>query len=238
MNWLRRLLSPTVEEVVAAPPAPSTATPPVPDKYVAYRQAAFWTCTCAGCGKVETHEGGLYSHSTPKGWGNAHTKVGLVLACTDCVGDLRKAEADYAAEAARVREANYATQNPVTPLMRAWEAANPQPRWGHYPSKEVFARRTTCGKCGAVVDVEAPLHAMPQRPEGWQRESGGANGHGAIVCPSCFEAAAPLRQVWAEWLAQRNETVGNAYRKVVTLPPPTLKLPSTWKVKLPSTWKV
>ena len=226
MNWLRRLFTPTVEEVVAAPPAPAAATP----KYVAYRDATLWTCTCAGCGKTETVGGARYAPPTPKGWGQAYTKVGLVLACADCVGDLRKAEADYAAEAARVREANYATQSPVTQLMRAWEAANPQPRWGHYPSKEVFARRTTCGKCGAVADVEAPLHAMPQRPEGWQRESGGANGHGAIVCPACFEAAAPLRQVWAAWLAQRNETVGNAYRKVVTLPPPTLKLPSTWKV--------
>ena len=225
MKWLRWLLNPRVEEAPAAPSAPPTETP---DKYVAYRDATLWTCSCAGCGKTETVGGARYSSPTPSGWGRGYNN-GTVLACPDCVDVLREATDKYDKERGQVWRANLEARKPAIRLMHEWEAANPQPKWEAHPSKEVFLRRTTCGKCGTVVDAEAPLHAMPSRPEGWQREGGGPNGHGAIVCPACFEAAAPLREAFAEWKERRNVAVGDPFRALPRYPEPVIRLPASWR---------
>ena len=225
MKWLRRLLNPRVEEAAAAPSAPPTEPS---DRYAAHRDATVWTCTCAGCGRVETVDGGRYSYPTPKGWGRGYNN-GTVLACPDCVDVLRAATDELTRERDRVWRANSEARKPAIQAMHEWDAANPSPKWVPYPSKEVFSRRTTCGRCGTVVDVEAPLHAMPPRPEGWQREGGGQNGHGAIVCPACFEAAAPLRQEFAEWKARRNAAVGDPFRAAPKYPDPVIRLPASWR---------
>lgn len=224
MKWLRRLLQPRVEEAATAPSTPSTKPPA---QYVAIQGTTTWECTCAGCGRVEIFSHGRH-YPTPKGWGRGY-KNGTVLACPDCLQTLRSALNEYEKELRRTQMANLEARKPAIQAMHEWDAANPPPKWGHYPSKEVFFRRTTCGRCGTVVEVEAPLHALPPQPESWQREGGGQNGHGAIVCPPCFEAVAPLRQEYAEWKARRSTAVGDPFRAAPTYPDPVLRLPASWR---------
>jgi len=227
MTWLRSLF-PRREEAAAAPPVPTPE--PVAAPYKALTHTNVITFTCAGCGAVYRAEG--YA-SRPAGWARTWGFKEPIAACPACADILKKAQAEQNLAASAASQRWFDARRPALQNLRRWESENPRPALRHYPSREVFARRTVCGRCGTVEEVEAPFHAMPKRPAGWMREGDTVDGRhfgGAIVCPKCHDELAPLRAELNAWQKRKDEAVGPMFRDVPDYPTNIpLVLPDSWR---------
>lgn len=216
------------EEPTAAPePSPVLPADERPE-YIPFGATHYRTeATCVRCAKVEI----IDRYGGKSGWKVFNGFCGKpqgVIACPDCSPEVQrwvlKSKAD---NLARDRQQHH-NRHDAYKAQHAWDALHPRPHPNTKNSTFVFVRRTTCGECGKVEEIEGPQHKLPSWPEGWRQIS---EYRGPMVCPDCYEKFAPFREELAQWKKDRDTWVGGFFRAAdLGLPPVVeLRLPDRWR---------
>ncbi len=215
-NWVSRII-----ELANTNPEPSEPN----GNYVPDSNAYIYRAECAGCGVTEVGDWKRFNGGD--GWTSAVQNGKYIRACPKCSETLKNAKREQSRLHREAWDKDNKERSQARDFMTKWELANPRPTAGRIPFKEVFVRKSTCGRCGVVHEAEAPLHAMPRSPEGWKHSED--DKRGSIVCPKCFEETAPMRAEIADWKARRDSAVGEKFRKLEYPVMPDLVLPESWR---------